>query len=134
MNKKLIHLQHASVSGLLALVFLLAGFDISSAQSPGVNPVADRFDFDGDHKSDISIYRPTSGKWWVKRSSAGLIIAKWGTSTDLIAPADYTGDGKSDMTVFRPSTGEWYFLRSEDFTYFGFPFGLSGDTPVPADY
>ena len=93
------------------------------------------FDFDGDGKTDISIFRPSAGEWWINRSSNSTGYAlQFGASTDKIAPADYTGDGKTDVAFFRPSNGFWYILRSEDFSFYSFPFGASGDVPVPADY
>jgi hypothetical protein len=92
-------------------------------------------DFDGDGKTDISIYRPSNGQWWVLKSSDGSHYAlTFGTSTDRIVPADYTGDGKTDIAVWRPSSGEWFILRSEDNSYYSFPFGISTDIPTPADY
>ena len=36
--------------------------------------------------------------------------------------------------VKRPGTGEWFVQRSEDNSYFSFPWGQSGDIPVAADY
>ena len=93
------------------------------------------FDFDGDNKTDLSIFRPAPGEWWyLKSSNGGNAAVQFGSSTDKIVPADYTGDGKSDFAFFRPSTGQWFILRSEDFSFFAFPFGTSGDVPVPADY
>ncbi len=93
------------------------------------------FDFDGDGKTDIAIFRPSAGEWWINRSSNSSTFAtQFGTGTDKIAPADYTGDGKTDIAVFRPSTGEWYVLRSEDLSFYAFPFGTSGDVPVRGDY
>ncbi len=93
------------------------------------------FDFDGDNKTDISIFRPAPAEWWLYRSAtASVYAAQFGNSSDRIAPADFTGDGKTDIAFFRPSTGEWYILRSEDSSFLAFPFGTSGDTPVPADY
>jgi CSLREA domain-containing protein len=93
------------------------------------------FDFDGDSKTDISIYRPTLGQWWYSRSSDnGTRAFQFGTTTDKIVPADYTGDGKTDIATFTPSTGFWNILRSEDSTFYGFPFGTSGDIAAPADY
>ncbi|HMP64826.1 MAG TPA: FG-GAP-like repeat-containing protein [Pyrinomonadaceae bacterium] len=92
------------------------------------------YDFDGDHRADISIFRGSDNSWYVSRSTEGLSITQFGHSTDMITPADITGDGKADIAFFRPSTGEWFVLRSEDGSFFAFPFGGAGDIPAPADY
>jgi parallel beta-helix repeat protein len=93
------------------------------------------FDFDGDGKTDVGIFRPSDGSWWYTRSSANdFKVYAFGTGSDIITPGDYTGDGKADLAVFRPSTGEWFVQRSEDNSYFSFPFGSNGDIPAPADY
>ena len=93
------------------------------------------FDFDGDGKTDVSIFRPSAGEWWYSRSSNGQVsAAQFGAGTDKIAAADFTGDSKTDIAVFRPSTGEWFVLRSENSTFYSFPFGTSGDAPVPSDF
>jgi uncharacterized delta-60 repeat protein len=93
------------------------------------------FDFDGDTKTDISIYRPSVGEWWINRSASGqTVAAQFGTSADKAVPADFTGDGKADIAFFRPATGEWFILRSEDASYLSFPFGASGDIPLVGDF
>jgi cytochrome c peroxidase len=92
-------------------------------------------DFDGDRKTDISIFRPSVGQWWYLRSSdSGNRVYQFGQSSDRLVPGDYTGDGKTDVAFYRPSTGEWFILRSEDSSFFSFPFGTNGDIPAPADY
>ncbi|MBK8812958.1 MAG: VCBS repeat-containing protein [Acidobacteria bacterium] len=93
------------------------------------------FDFDGDRRTDPSIFRPSVGEWWYIRSSDGGNNAfQFGAATDMLAPADFTGDGKTDIAFFRPSTGFWYVLRSENTTFYSFPFGLAGDIPAPGDF
>jgi uncharacterized delta-60 repeat protein len=93
------------------------------------------FDFDGDAKTDIGIFRPNVGEWWLNRSSTSqTVVAQFGQSTDKLVPADFTGDGKTDIAVWRPSSGEWFVLRSEDSSFYSFPFGTSGDTPIVGDF
>jgi hypothetical protein len=106
-------------------------FSISNNMQ-SVKPI---FDFDGDSKTDVSIFRPGPGEWWYLRSSDGGNNAfQFGTNTDTLVPADYTGDGKTDIAFWRPSTGEWFILRSEDSSFFSFPFGVNGDIPAPGDF
>ncbi|MGB7201568.1 MAG: SBBP repeat-containing protein [Pyrinomonadaceae bacterium] len=108
------------------------GFDVFVTKLSGQKRVND---FDGDGRTDISIFRPSNGQWWYLRSSDdGNRAFQFGNSSDKIAPGDFTGDGKTDIANWRPSTGFWFVLRSEDSSYFAFPFGVSSDIPVPADY
>ena len=108
-----------------------AGFVTSFACSGGV---ATRADYDGDGKTDISIFRPSDGNWWLNRTTAGLTVVNFGLSGDIPTPGDFDGDGKSDVAVFRPSTGTWFRLNSGNGTVTADGFGTSGDIPQSADF
>ncbi len=93
------------------------------------------FDYDGDAKADISIFRPINGQWWYQKSADNVVAAlTFGTSTDKPVPADYDGDIKTDIAIYRPSTGEWFVLRSSNYSFYSVPFGISTDKPAPGDY
>ncbi len=97
-----------------------------------------RADFDGDGKSDLSVFRPSDGNWYLNQSTAGFAVVKWGVSTDTIIPGDYDGDGKADYAVWRPTAtdyvADFYILNSNGFTLSGYAWGLPGDIPMPGDY
>jgi len=50
-------------------------------------------DFDGDGDTDVSVYRPSNGRWYIE----GMGNFKWGLAGDLPVPGDYDGDGTTDM-------------------------------------
>jgi hypothetical protein len=93
------------------------------------------FDYDGDGKADLSVFRPSAGSWYISQSSNNAFIAvQFGANGDLIAPADFDGDGKTDICVFRPTDGGWYRLNSSNNTFTPAQFGTNGDLPVPGDF
>src|SRR5439155_14743469 len=70
-------------------------------------------DFDGDGKTDFSVFRASTNYWWVTKSSDSTYYSvPFGTTGDIPAPGDYDGDGKTDLAVFRPSTNTTYILMS----------------------
>jgi interleukin-like EMT inducer protein/VCBS repeat protein len=93
------------------------------------------FNFDGDPKTDQSVWRPSTGVWLIKNSSNGSTTSVgWGINGDKIAPGDYDGDGKTDTAIWRPSTGAWFIINSSDGSTKTVGWGVNGDVPAPADY
>lgn len=116
---------------------------LALARYLGDTPVARRppFDFDGDGKSDVSLFRPSNGNWYILPSQTnGFYGFPFGQTGDLIAPADYDGDGRTDVAVFRPvvpGAGDqsyFYILNSADNSFRAVGFGTNGDVPVSGDW
>jgi hypothetical protein len=99
------------------------------------------FDFDGDSKTDISIWRASTGVWWIIDSSTGSFTQTgWGVpgAGDIPVAGDYDGDGKTDVAIWRASTGDWWIMNSSSGSITHTNWGLTGagdiDIPVPGDY
>jgi len=108
------------------------------------SPSCGRPDYDGDGRSDVAVYRPATGQWFILQSSTktGLLVS-WGAGEstglgDIAAPGDYDGDGQTDIAVYRQTTGTWlirYSMGGSGSIDFGAPSASGlGDTPVPGDY
>lgn len=107
--------------------------DVRESTAPLQNRVSD---FDGDGKTDFSVYSPATNLWQIENSSDNSPIStNFGLPEDKIVTGDYDGDGKADVAIFRPSTGTWWVRRSSDAeSFLAVQFGLSSDIPVAADY
>ena len=135
------------------VVLILGNAPLSAQNTDGVNGVdvvaMDDFiygephaiehhssDFDGDGIPDLSVFRPSSGDWFVVNSGSNTVsIVHFGQDGDLPVDGDFDGDKRNDPAVFRPSTGTWFVLLSSDPNEFAsVNFGLAGDVPVPGDY
>lgn len=97
-----------------------------------------RADYDGDQRTDFSVFRPTGGQWYVLGSEAGFLAASWGLATDVPYAGDISGDGQTDLIVRRPvgngSDPDFHILTTDTFTYEGAAWGAPSDIILIADY
>jgi hypothetical protein len=109
-----------------------------ACNGPCAPPKPVRADFDGDGRTDVSIFRPSSGVWWLNRSTDGIGAVKWGLNGDLPFSADYSGDTKADFGIFRGKANhndvDFWILKSPSFSYNAYSWGLPGDVPFSGDY
>lgn len=99
---------------------------------PPLAPRRTPFDFDGDGRADVSVFRPSDRVWYLQNSQTGFSAAQFGLETDKIVPADYDGDGRTDPAIYR--NGVWYILQSGTNQTRIVQFGLAGDIPQAGDY
>jgi hypothetical protein len=106
--------------------------------NPPIAPT--EYDFDGDRKADIAVYRPGAtvndfSYWYILRSTdATAQIVQFGHDTDMVVPGDYNGDGTTEVALYRPSTNTWFTSLDPATNYGAFQWGASGDIPVPGFY
>ena len=60
-------------------------------------------DVDGDGKADLVVFWPTTGVWYIARSTGGVTVATWGVTGDTPLLADFNGDGQQDPAIYRPA-------------------------------
>ena len=96
-------------------------------------------DFDGDRRTDVAVYRPSTGSWYILKSATGYTAGDgyiWGADADTPVPGDYDGDGRIDVAVYRVSSAHWFILRSSSgYTQWStYQWGTTGDVPVAVDF
>ncbi|HZH33767.1 MAG TPA: M36 family metallopeptidase, partial [Pyrinomonadaceae bacterium] len=97
-------------------------------------PLRARADFDGDGKTDVSVYR--NGVWYVNGSNSGFAAWNWGFASDTPIVGNFDFDFKTDSGVFRsgsPNTN-FYIRRSDNGQLMSFVWGVPGDIPLIGDF
>ncbi len=127
--------RRATLSGPNGLVAGINAVAFTNLTAPAPQDRAVRFDFDGDRKSDASVFTPSTGKWtWAASAQGGLHKGRnFGVATDKLVAADYDGDGMTDYAVWRPSNGTWY-LQGSTQIYEVHQWGENGDIPQVGDF
>lgn len=100
---------------------------------PYTAPIKTKFDFDGDRRSDLTVFRPSGRYWYVNQSSAGAFYFLWGLATDKPFASDFDNDGKYDVAMVRDSI--WYLLTSATgYSYDYFQLGTGPGKPLGGDF
>ena len=133
MNKSILR----TISTILTIA-MIAGNNIQTRAAdliPNRKPITD---FDGDGKSELAVWQPSTGNWNIKFPNGSTATEQLGSAQtgDTPMPADYDGDGKTDYAVWRQSTGNWSVFHSSDGTTHIQQWGnaAAGDIPVNGDF
>jgi hypothetical protein len=106
-------------------------YTTSASTTSGLPPS----NFDGDARTDLAVFRPADGNWYILNSSNNAFSGQlFGQSGDKLVPGDFDGDGKHDLGVWRPANGAWYILQSSNGAFRAEVFGQNGDIPAIGDF
>ena len=104
-------------------------------------------DWNGDGKTEIGVFRPSIGWWFVDVNGNGTWNGcgtdgcyNFGIAEDLPVTGDWNGDGFTEIGVFRPSIGWWFLDYNGNDTWNDcttdrcYQFGISVDKPVTGSF
>lgn len=88
--------------------------------------------YDSDNKTDIAIFDPASGIWYIRHSDGTpdrSVPFGWST-TIPIGGSDFDGDNKTDLAIFDTGSGRWYIRPSSGGVDWNIPFGWGSTLPI----
>jgi hypothetical protein len=92
-------------------------------------------DTDRDGASDLRVYHPAAGTWYILGSDGAVgNTVVWGGSGDLPVSGDFDGDARADIAVYNRRNGLWSILNSRDGSQVNAYWGTSEMVPTPGDY
>ncbi len=98
-----------------------------------VRAFAAKNDFDGDGRSDLGVYNPTGGNWYLFKSAEGFSESLFGYAGTVPVPGDFDGDGRDDIGVYDDQGGKWFLSKSLE-GHQETDFGYAGTIPVVGDF
>ena len=93
-------------------------------------------DFDGDLASDLAIFDPVTGNWFVRNMAGDVILFAYNWGFGGVSPVSesFDGDVRTDLAVYHPPQGTWYRRQpvsgATAITNWGYP----GAIPIPGNY
>lgn len=92
-----------------------------------------QFDYDGDGRADVSVFRPSTNTWYIFNSGNSTVhIEMFGSNGDIPAPADFDADAKTDIAILR--NGSWWYRSSLDGLAYFLPWTGDGNFARPGDF
>ncbi len=133
-NPNAVRTADLNVDGKPDLVSVNSGSnDVSVLLNSCIVATGNLFDFNGDRRTDYTVFRPSGTNWWL--SPQANPVKNLGRPTDRIVPADYNGDKLTDYAIYRPENNLWFVIDSfNGKPIYYLQFGVAQDIAAPADY
>jgi hypothetical protein len=139
------YVTYTGAASTVASDFAVVGVTTDSGRSivPRINVEATPGDYDGDGRSDLMVFRPSTAQWLRTGTGSNGFSSTFGLTSDYPINGDFDGDGRADLAVYRPpananSPARWIYTKSSDgsggSTTYEVLFGAPNDVPIPADF
>lgn len=98
-------------------------------------------DFDGNYRTDLGVFRPSTGEWFIRFNDSYTRSLALGQAGDYATPGRYLfynwaydeySNSLSAVSVYRPATHTWYTVGTDN--QLTVTDGTEGDTPVAGDF